>query len=116
MHDYLTYGVRYVKRVWLTVIMVSHLATFLNESLAVAPDFSINPSQQGLCFSQQMAEAGLTVRVSGLPTDIDDDRLRDKLLIHFLRSRNGGGEVLSVTPVKATPGSALITFEESRGQ
>lgn len=60
-----------------------------------------------------MAEPGRTVRVSGLPTDIDDDRLKDKLFIYFLRARNGGGEIISVRPVKARPGSALITFEES---
>lgn len=63
-----------------------------------------------------MAERGRTVRVSGLPTDIEEDRLVDKLMIHFLRSRNGGGEVDSVTIVKATPVSALITFEESEGR
>ncbi|KAK2833139.1 hypothetical protein Q5P01_017028 [Channa striata] len=60
-----------------------------------------------------MAELGRTVSVSGLPTDIEDDRLIDKLLIHFLRARNGGGEIDSVTIVKATPGSAFITFEDS---
>ncbi|XP_032392676.1 uncharacterized protein si:busm1-163l24.3 [Etheostoma spectabile] len=60
-----------------------------------------------------MAEPGRTVRVSGLPTDIEDDRLKDKLYIHFLRARNGGGEINSVTIVKATPVSALITFEDS---
>ncbi|XP_035511574.1 uncharacterized protein si:busm1-163l24.3 isoform X2 [Morone saxatilis] len=61
-----------------------------------------------------MAELGRTVRVSGLPIDIEDNRLKDKLYIHFLRSRNGGGEIDSVTIVKATPVSALITFEDSR--
>ncbi|XP_037647460.1 uncharacterized protein si:busm1-163l24.3 [Sebastes umbrosus] len=60
-----------------------------------------------------MAEPGRTVRVSGLPTDIEDDKLKDKLLIHFLRARNGGGEINSVTIVKATPVSALVTFEDS---
>ncbi|XP_034750650.1 uncharacterized protein si:busm1-163l24.3 [Etheostoma cragini] len=60
-----------------------------------------------------MAEPGRTVRVSGLPTDIEDDKLEDKLYIHFLRSRNGGGEINSVTIVKETPVSALITFEDS---
>ena len=63
-----------------------------------------------------MAEPGRTVRVSGLPTDIEDDRLKDKLAIHFLRAKNGGGEINSVTIVKATPVSALITFEDSGGQ
>ncbi|XP_068574901.1 uncharacterized protein si:busm1-163l24.3 [Cebidichthys violaceus] len=60
-----------------------------------------------------MAEPGRTVRVSGLPADIEDNRLKDKLTIHFLRARNGGGEITSVTIVKATPVSALITFEDS---
>ncbi|KAM7371642.1 hypothetical protein PAMP_008860 [Pampus punctatissimus] len=59
-----------------------------------------------------MAEPGRTVRVSGLPTDIEDDRLIDKLYIHFLRAKNGGGEIDSVTIVEA-PTSALITFEDS---
>lgn len=63
-----------------------------------------------------MAELGRTVRVSGLPANIEDDRLRDKLYIHFLRTRNGGGEIDSVTIVEATPNSALITFEDSKGQ
>ncbi|XP_059203296.1 uncharacterized protein si:busm1-163l24.3 [Centropristis striata] len=60
-----------------------------------------------------MAELGRTVRVSNLPTVIEDNRLRDKLFIHFLRARNGGGEINSVTIVKTTPASALITFEDS---
>ncbi|XP_076609595.1 uncharacterized protein LOC143334620 [Chaetodon auriga] len=61
-----------------------------------------------------MAEPSRTVRVSGLPADTDDDRLKDKLYIHFLRTRNGGGEIDCVTIVKATPVFALITFEDSR--
>ncbi|CAJ1076240.1 uncharacterized protein si:busm1-163l24.3 [Xyrichtys novacula] len=60
-----------------------------------------------------MAELGRTVRVSGLPTDIEDNILRDKLLIYFLRRKNGGGEIESVTIIKATPVCALITFEDS---
>ncbi|KAM6904793.1 RNA-binding protein 43-like [Xenentodon cancila] len=60
-----------------------------------------------------MAEPGRTVRVTGLPTDVQDERLKDKLFIHFLRSRNGGGEIDSVTIANETPVSALITFEDS---
>ncbi|XP_018925236.2 uncharacterized protein LOC109052226 [Cyprinus carpio] len=60
-----------------------------------------------------MAEEGRTVCVHGLPTDVDHERLRDKLLIHFLRQRNGGGEVTSVTIIARTPLRALVTFEES---
>lgn len=63
-----------------------------------------------------MAEPSRTVRVSGLPADIAESRLKDKLLIHFLRARNGGGEIESLTIVKATPVSALIVFEECEGQ
>ena len=63
-----------------------------------------------------MAKRGRMVRVSGLPTDINGDRLTDKLLIHFLRPKNGGGEVDFVTIVKATPASALITFQDREGQ
>ncbi|XP_070703842.1 uncharacterized protein [Pempheris klunzingeri] len=59
-----------------------------------------------------MAEPGRTVRVSGLPGDTDADRLQDKIFIHFLRAKNGGGEIESVTIVKATPICALITFED----
>ncbi|XP_042583310.1 uncharacterized protein LOC109051272 [Cyprinus carpio] len=61
-----------------------------------------------------MAEEGRAVCVHGLPTDVDHERLRDKLLIHFLRQKNGGGEVVSVTIIGRTPLRALITFEESR--
>lgn len=63
-----------------------------------------------------MAGSSRTVRVSGLPTDTEDDKLKDKLFIHFLRAKNGGGEIESVTIVKATPLSALITFEDCKGQ
>lgn len=67
-----------------------------------------------LGFSQQMAEQGRTIRVKNLPTDIEHNRLKDKLFIHFLRQRNGGGEIDSVVIDRA--GSALITFEDSGGQ
>ncbi|XP_077068310.1 uncharacterized protein LOC143721608 [Siphateles boraxobius] len=61
-----------------------------------------------------MAEEDRKVCVYGLPTDVDHERLRDKLLIHFLRKRNGGGEVTSVTIIGRTPLRALVTFEQSR--
>ncbi|KAI7803393.1 uncharacterized protein si:busm1-163l24.3 [Triplophysa rosa] len=61
-----------------------------------------------------MAEEGRALYVHGLPTDADHERLRDKLLIHFLRARNGGGDVTSVTVISGPPTCALITFEESR--
>lgn len=63
-----------------------------------------------------MADPSRTVSLSGLPADMEEDMLKDKLFIHFLRARNGGGEIESITIVKATPLSALIVFEEREGQ
>ncbi|XP_028824533.1 uncharacterized protein LOC114783254 [Denticeps clupeoides] len=59
-----------------------------------------------------MDEQENTVLVSRLPTDVCEKRLADKLLIHFLRRRNGGGEVASVRVPTATPGTAHVTFED----
>ncbi|KAI4894696.1 hypothetical protein NFI96_014367, partial [Prochilodus magdalenae] len=64
--------------------------------------------------SARMAAEGRTVKVSGLPVHMPENRLVDKIHIHFLRKRNGGGEISSVTVSKSSPGIALITFEESR--
>ncbi|KAJ0058352.1 hypothetical protein NL108_013427 [Boleophthalmus pectinirostris] len=61
-----------------------------------------------------MAEQSRTVRVTGLPSEVKEGTVEDKLCIHFQRRRNGGGEVLSVTTVKTSPDFALITFEDSR--
>ncbi|XP_029430053.1 uncharacterized protein LOC115074610 isoform X2 [Rhinatrema bivittatum] len=54
-----------------------------------------------------------TVRVEGLPTEIPLERLKDKLTIHFLRSRNSGGEIESISIVSEPPAYALVTFEEA---
>ncbi|NXW45667.1 IN35 protein, partial [Nyctiprogne leucopyga] len=55
--------------------------------------------------------AGRTVRVRGLPADLPPDRVADKLTIHFLRSRNGGGEIADLRVLPGPRGCALITFE-----
>ncbi|XP_054657473.1 uncharacterized protein LOC129195450 [Grus americana] len=55
--------------------------------------------------------AGRTVRVGGLPADLPPDRVADKLTIHFLRSRNGGGEIADVQVLPGPQACALITFE-----
>ncbi|NXV80115.1 IN35 protein, partial [Atlantisia rogersi] len=55
--------------------------------------------------------AGRTVRVRGLPADLPPDRVADKLTIHFLRSRNGGGEIADVQVLPGPRPCALITFE-----
>ncbi|KAJ8364535.1 hypothetical protein SKAU_G00133660 [Synaphobranchus kaupii] len=60
-----------------------------------------------------MEREGRTVIVCGVPKDIEEKRLTDKLCIHFLRKRHGGGEISSITLPKSTPGCAHITFEDS---
>ncbi|XP_066061062.1 uncharacterized protein [Chamaea fasciata] len=55
--------------------------------------------------------AGRTVRVRGFPAELPPDRAADKLTIHFLRSRNGGGDIAEVRVLSGSPPCALITFE-----
>lgn len=54
------------------------------------------------------------LRVEGIPTDIPTERAKDKLIIHFLRTRNGGGEVEDVQIFPGPPVYAIITFEEEK--
>ncbi|KAL4617739.1 hypothetical protein GN956_G20389 [Arapaima gigas] len=58
-------------------------------------------------------DGGRTLKVSGLPTDVEEEKLTDKLFIHFLRRRNGGGEITDISVSKPHAGCALITFEDS---
>ncbi|XP_074835489.1 uncharacterized protein LOC142002894 [Carettochelys insculpta] len=57
--------------------------------------------------------AGRTVRVEGIPTDLPPERVVDKLTIHFLRSRNGGGEIADIHITTGSPACALVTFEDA---
>lgn len=59
--------------------------------------------------------AGRTVRVRGLPTDLPPDRVADKLTIHFLRSRNGGGDIAELRVLPGPPPCAIIAFEAPEG-
>ncbi|KAM3922812.1 uncharacterized protein RB166_011882 isoform 1-T2 [Leptodactylus fuscus] len=52
------------------------------------------------------------LRVDGIPTDIPAGRAKDKLTIHFLRSRNGGGEVEDIDIIQGNPTYAIVTFED----
>nr|XP_015212803.1 PREDICTED: uncharacterized protein LOC102693237 isoform X1 [Lepisosteus oculatus]XP_015212804.1 PREDICTED: uncharacterized protein LOC102693237 isoform X1 [Lepisosteus oculatus] len=58
-----------------------------------------------------MASEFTTIQVFKVPSILPADRMTDKLMIHFLRPRNGGGEVLGVKFPMSTPGQALVTFE-----
>lgn len=51
------------------------------------------------------------VQVHKVPSIMTDDRMHDKLLIHFLRPRNGGGEVLELLYPTEYAGVAIVTFE-----
>ncbi|XP_030052576.1 RNA-binding protein 43 [Microcaecilia unicolor] len=53
-----------------------------------------------------------TLRVDNVPSVTSDDRMHDKLLIHFLRPRNGGGEVLELKYPTEETGVAFLTFQE----
>ncbi|XP_041104087.1 uncharacterized protein LOC121314668 [Polyodon spathula] len=59
-----------------------------------------------------MAADRRTLQVLRVPSVLSDEWMIDKLLIHFLRPRNGGGEVLGVRFPTGTPGEALVTFEQ----
>ncbi|XP_020355768.1 uncharacterized protein LOC109903453 [Oncorhynchus kisutch] len=55
---------------------------------------------------------GIVVEVLGVPNILASDRMVDKLTIHFLRPRNGGGEVQRVLFPSDSPGQAFVIFEE----
>lgn len=54
---------------------------------------------------------GTTIEVCGVPDILPDDRIVDKLTIHFLRPRNGGGEIIRVIYPTSTKGQAFVAFE-----
>ncbi|XP_075995709.1 RNA-binding protein 43 [Genypterus blacodes] len=59
-----------------------------------------------------MEEKSNIIEVSGVPEVLAADRMVDKLFIHFLRPRHGGGEVLKVLYPCYEPGKAFIVYEE----
>ncbi|KAJ7991898.1 hypothetical protein DPEC_G00288640 [Dallia pectoralis] len=55
---------------------------------------------------------GTAVEVLGVPGNLlSPDRMIDKLTIHFLRPRNGGGEVLEVAFPTSSSRRAVVVFE-----
>lgn len=59
---------------------------------------------------------GRTIEVCGVPDILPTDRTVDKLTIHFLRPKHGGGEVLRVIYPTTTKGQAFVVFELSEGK
>lgn len=62
------------------------------------------------------SEMERSVHVSDLPRGFSKQSLEDKLMIHFLRTKNGGGEIIDVVFPSETLSSALIIFEEAEGR
>lgn len=54
------------------------------------------------------------ILVSNLPKEEPEDRVLDKLDIHFSRTRNGGGEV-EETDMLHDSGTVVITFVDDNG-
>lgn len=63
-----------------------------------------------------MDRTGCLVEVLGVPEHFPDETIIDKLLIYFLRKRNGGGEVLKVLYPCYQTGQAFVKFEQPEGQ
>ncbi|XP_043931297.1 RNA-binding protein 43-like [Protopterus annectens] len=54
-----------------------------------------------------------TITVSGFPDRIlPDDEMSDKLIIHFQKSKNGGGDVETIYYPAKIPGVAYIVFDD----
>ncbi|XP_042328251.1 uncharacterized protein LOC121933075 isoform X2 [Sceloporus undulatus] len=53
------------------------------------------------------------VCVRGYPASLPLERVVDKLMIHFLRTRNGGGEIANIEFAPESPDCAMITFEDA---
>ncbi|XP_056405087.1 uncharacterized protein LOC130296986 [Hyla sarda] len=54
------------------------------------------------------------VRVDGIPSDIPASRVKDKLAIHFLRTKFGGVEVKNVDVVQGAAAYAIVTFHHDQ--
>ncbi|XP_056404092.1 uncharacterized protein LOC130296515 isoform X1 [Hyla sarda] len=54
------------------------------------------------------------LRVDGIPTDIPTSRVKDKLTIHFFRSKFGGAEVKNIEIVQEAAAYAIVTFEDDQ--
>ncbi|XP_045415147.1 N-myc-interactor [Lemur catta] len=67
------------------------------------------PLNSGVRFQVHVEVSKMKVNVTGIPDELPEDQMRDKLELNFCKSRNGGGEVEGVDYDKRS-GSAVITF------
>ncbi|XP_020041682.2 N-myc-interactor isoform X2 [Castor canadensis] len=70
------------------------------------------PLNPGVRFQVHVEVSTVKINVTGIPDELPEDQMRDKLELSFCRSRNGGGEVESVDYDKPSR-SAVITFVEA---
>lgn len=56
-----------------------------------------------------------TLVVSGVPDALSPSRMADKLVIHFQRSKNHGGDVQHVQYPTNLKGVAFVTFDRIQG-
>lgn len=54
------------------------------------------------------------ILVSNLPSKLSEDKLLDKLEIHFSKTRNGGGEVEEIDMLHDS-GTVVVTFVDDSG-
>lgn len=66
--------------------------------------------------SEDLADRCRTVVVCGVPDVMCNERMNDKLTVHFQSSRSSGGDVEETQYPTHLKGVAFITFENRRGQ
>ncbi|CAH6788617.1 Nmi [Phodopus roborovskii] len=70
------------------------------------------PLSIGVRFQVHVNISKMKINVTGIPDELPEEQMRDKLELSFCKSKNGGGEVESVEYDKKS-GSAVITFVEA---
>jgi hypothetical protein len=76
--------------------------------------FLVHTSEHEMISQVHIEVSTVKINVTGIPDELPEDQMRDKLELSFCRSRNGGGEVESVDYDKPSR-SAVITFVEAGG-
>lgn len=70
------------------------------------------PLTSAVKFQVHIEVSKMKINVEGIPVELPEEQMRDKLELSFCRSRNGGGEVESVDYDRQS-GRAVITFVEA---
>lgn len=70
------------------------------------------PLNSGTTFQVHIEISKVKINVTGIPAELPEEQMRDKLELSFCKSRNGGGEVETVDYDRRSQ-SAVITFVEA---